>query len=75
MEYVKKERLWNGSPSFFAHPDEDLLTQKSDGAEITCFLVKVPVGKIFPNMFTRRRRTSFSSCPERGNVDRRPGRF
>jgi quercetin dioxygenase-like cupin family protein len=49
MEYVKKEKdlEWTPHP-FLPIQIKLLLTQKSDGAEITCFLVKIPVGRDIP---------------------------
>jgi len=49
MEYVKKEKALEWTPHpFLPIQIKTLLTQKSDRAEITCFLVKVPVGKDIP---------------------------
>jgi quercetin dioxygenase-like cupin family protein len=49
MEQVKKEKdlEWTDHP-FLPIQIKSLLTQKSDQAEITIFLVKIPVGKDIP---------------------------
>ena len=49
MEYIKQEKAqeWAAHP-FLPIQIKTLLSKKDDGAEITCFLVKVPVGKDIP---------------------------
>ena len=49
MEYVKNEKALEWAPHpFLPIQIKPLLSQKADGAEITIFLVKVPVGKDIP---------------------------
>ena len=49
MDHVKKEKdlEWTPHP-FLPIQIKSLLTQKSDQAEITIFLVRIPVGKDIP---------------------------
>ena len=49
MDYVKKEKdlAWTPHP-FLPIQIKALLTQKSDQSDVTCFLVKIPIGKEIP---------------------------
>lgn len=49
MDYVKKEKdlEWTPHP-FLPIQIKALLTQKSDQSDVTCFLVKIPIGKGIP---------------------------
>ena len=49
MDYVKKEKdlAWTPHP-FLPIQIKALLTQKSDQSDVTCFLVKIPIGKDIP---------------------------